>query len=80
MQSTRRKLLRGNAVMVISEVTKRPEIIEKKGSTKEVWNHALKNQAKETMFAYCQSITKPITKAMILKAEQKGQRHIVNMG
>jgi len=44
MQSLRRRIKRGNSVIVQNFVTKEMEVVDKKGTPKKVWNRAKKTE------------------------------------
>lgn len=72
MQSIRRMILRGNAVMLLNNVTKAPELIIRKEVSKKVWAFAVRNRLVEAELRYVGSITVPLTKDDLYNAPKKG--------
>ena len=62
MQSLRRRIKRGNSIIVKNLVTKEMEVIDKKGTPKKVWNRAKKDRMLELEQAYCARVVQPINK------------------
>ena len=77
-QSISRMLRRGNAVLYFDNVTKKPEIQQKRGATRVWYSKCLRNSLSEATNEFVNYITKPITKAMMDAAKEKGDRIIVN--
>ena len=55
MQTLSRQIRRGNAVIAFNNVTKSNEVVQKKGTPKTKWNHAVKNRLKFTEDEYCEN-------------------------
>ena len=62
MQSLRRRIMRGNSVVVENTVTKQMEVVDKKGTPKKVWNRAKKDRMLEFEQAYCNRVVQSINK------------------
>jgi len=66
MQSIRRQIRRGNAVVAFNNVTKSAEIIQKRHSSKDVWSYAVRNRLSESQYVYIDSITLPLSRKDII--------------
>ena len=62
MQSLRRRIMRGNSVVVENTATKQMEVVDKKGTQKNIWNRSKKNRSLEFEKAYCARVVQPINK------------------
>lgn len=69
MQSVRRQLKIGNAVLAINYVTKNIELVTKRGTDKEIWKHAMKRRVETAEFDYMNNVTKPLTQEDIIKGK-----------
>lgn len=70
MQSVRRQIKRGNAVIAFNNVTKSAEIISKKGTDSNIWIYALKNRISESEEVYIDSITLPLSQNDIVNSNK----------
>lgn len=70
MQSVRRQIKRGNAVIAFNNVTKSAEIIQKKGTDSNIWIYALKNRISESEEVYIDSITLPLSQNDIVNSNK----------
>jgi cell wall assembly regulator SMI1 len=71
MQSTRRQIKRGGAVIAFNNVSKSAEIITKKHTSSRMWNGAVKNRMLHAEDEYIGSVTNPLTHEQILNAEKR---------
>ena len=62
MQSVRRAIKRGNAVMSFDNLTKQVKTVIKRGTEKKAWNYAVKMRMSLTEEEYCKSVINPIKK------------------
>lgn len=60
MQSVRRAIKRGNAVMSFDSLTKQVKTVIKRGTEKKSWEYAVKMRMPLTEEEYCNSVVNPI--------------------
>jgi hypothetical protein len=65
MQSVRRAIKRGNAVIAHDPVTRGMMVYTRKRKDKTVWVWAIRNRSSETEFSHAGMVTLPLTKKYI---------------
>lgn len=73
MQSIRRQIKRGNAVLTLNAVTHGLQVVQKKGTEKDVWRNAIRDRADASEQQYMDNITMPLSQKEIVESDQ---RHI----
>ncbi|MDD3739405.1 MAG: hypothetical protein PHP31_08955 [Lentimicrobiaceae bacterium] len=69
MQSIRRQIKRGNAVIALNNVTHNFEIIQKRGTDVESWKFALKHRDKKAEKDYIDKVTMPLSQKDIINGK-----------
>lgn len=71
MQSLRRQIKRGNAVLTFDNVTKSLQTVTRRGSERESWRNALKNRMEYSEKIYMESVTMPLSEVDILRSTKR---------
>lgn len=71
MQSLRRQIKRGNAVLTFDNVTKSLQTVTRRGSEHESWRNALKNRMEYSEEIYMESVTMPLSEVDILRSTKR---------
>ncbi len=71
MQSIRRQIKRGHAVLALNHVTKSLELVQKKGTSRDVWNNAVHDRAQASEQEYMDNITLPLSQKEIIESEER---------
>lgn len=76
MQSLRRQIKRGNAVIAFDSVTKSEYVCAKRGSTEAEWRFANSNRMKFSEEEYLGYVTRPLIQSEIQRQEQQHKKYI----
>lgn len=71
MQSIRRQIKRGNAVLALNAVTHGLQVVQKTGTEKDVWKNAIRNRADVSEQEYMDNITIPLSQKEIIESDQR---------
>ena len=76
MQSLRRQIIRGNAVIAFDNILKQEYVRARKGSNDMEWRLAKSNEMKASEQNYIDSVTVPLRRGYIGEQAKKGKRYI----
>lgn len=76
MQSIRRQIKRGNAVLALNAVTHGLQVVQKKGTEKDVWRNAIRDRADASEQEYMDNITMPLTEQEIFESKERHVFHV----
>ena len=71
MQSIRRQIKRGNAVLALNAVTHGLQVVQKTGTEKDVWRNAIRDRADASEQEYMDNITMPLTEQEIFESKDR---------
>lgn len=71
MQSVRRAIKRGNAVMAFDNVTKQVYVSYKKGTDRKSRSIALRDRMLASEDSYCRNVTNPLTHVMVRDSKDR---------
>jgi hypothetical protein len=71
MQSIRRQIKRGNAVLALNAVTHGLQVVQKTGTEKDVWRNAILDRADASEQEYMDNITMPLTEQEIFESKDR---------
>lgn len=71
MQSIRRQIKRGNAILALNAVTHGLQVVQKTGTEKDVWRNAIRDRADASEQEYMDNITMPLSEKEIVESDQR---------
>lgn len=71
MQSIRRQIKRGNAVLALNAFTHGLQVVQKKGTEKDVWRNATHDRADASEQEYMDNVTMPLSQKEIIESDQR---------
>ena len=71
MQSIRRQIRRGHAIITIDSATKKLNVVEKRGTSISFWMSSMKCRSLESESNYISNITRPLSKEEIFKSKDR---------
>ena len=71
MQSLRRQIKRGNAVLAFNAVSKKVDVFTRKNTNSKIWNYAVRNRMEASEDVYMDAVTMPLSQSDIANSNKR---------